>query len=95
MIHSAQTGQAIYLPCEHLRSGIRERTSVAMRLFVVAFMLIHILYVNHAFARPSMTGKAVTNVGDVGEHYQLFLIEKVTILRISPSSIQSSIRIAA
>jgi hypothetical protein len=39
-------------------------------------MLIHMVYVNHALARPSMTGKAVTNVGDVGEHYPLFLIEK-------------------
>jgi hypothetical protein len=39
-------------------------------------MLIHIIYVNHALARPSMTGQAVTNVGDVGEHYPLFLIEK-------------------
>ena len=47
-----------------------------MRLFVVAFMLVHIFYVNNALARPSMTGQAVTNVGDVGEHYPLFLIEK-------------------
>jgi hypothetical protein len=47
-----------------------------MRLFIAAFMLIHMVYVNHALARPSMTGKAVTNVGDVGEHYPLFLIEK-------------------
>ena len=39
-------------------------------------MLIHIVYVNHALARPSMTGQAVTDVGDVGEHYPLFLIEK-------------------
>src|SRR2546428_4095119 len=47
-----------------------------MRPFLAAFMLIHIVYVNHAFARPSMTGQAVTNVGDVGQHYPLFLIEK-------------------
>ena len=47
-----------------------------MRLFIAAFMLIHIVYVNHALARPSMTGQAVTDVGDVGEHYPLFLIEK-------------------
>ena len=47
-----------------------------MRLFIAAFMLIQIVYVNHALARPSMTGKAVTSVGDVGEHYPLFLIEK-------------------
>jgi hypothetical protein len=39
-------------------------------------MLIHIVYVNHTLARPSMTGQAVTNVGEVGEHYPLFLIEK-------------------
>ena len=47
-----------------------------MRLFIAAFMLIHIAYVNHALARPAITGKAVTNVGDIGEHYPLFLIEK-------------------
>ena len=47
-----------------------------MRLYIAAFMLIHMVYVNHALARPSMTGQAVTNVGDVGEHYPLFLIEK-------------------
>jgi hypothetical protein len=47
-----------------------------MRLFIAAFMLIHIVYVHHALARPLMTGQAVTNVGDVGEHYPLFLIEK-------------------
>jgi hypothetical protein len=39
-------------------------------------MLIHIVYVHNAFARPSLTGQAVTNVGDVGEHYPLFFIEK-------------------
>jgi hypothetical protein len=39
-------------------------------------MLLHIVYVNHALAHPSMTGQAVTNVGDVGEHYPLFLVEK-------------------
>jgi hypothetical protein len=47
-----------------------------MRLFIAAFMLIHMVYVNHALAQPSMTGQAVTNVGDIGEHYPLFLIEK-------------------
>ena len=47
-----------------------------MRLFIAAFMLIQIAYVNHALARPSMTGRAVTNIVDVGEHYPLFLIEK-------------------
>jgi hypothetical protein len=30
----------------------------------------------NAFARPSMSGQAVANVGDVGEHYPLFFIEK-------------------
>jgi hypothetical protein len=39
-------------------------------------MLIHIVYVHNAFARPSLTGQAVTNVGDIGEHYPLFFIEK-------------------
>jgi len=39
-------------------------------------MLIYIVYVNHALARPLMIGQAVTNVGDIGEHYPLFLIEK-------------------
>ena len=47
-----------------------------MRLFIAAFMLIHIVYVNNGLAHPSMTGQAVTNVGDIGEHYPLFLIEK-------------------
>jgi hypothetical protein len=47
-----------------------------MRLFIAACMLIHIVYVHNALARPSLTGQAVTNVGDVGEHYPLFFIEK-------------------
>jgi hypothetical protein len=47
-----------------------------MRLFIAAFMLIHIVCVNNTLAHPSMTGQAVTNVGDIGEHYPLFLIEK-------------------
>src|SRR6266853_815845 len=63
-------------PGAPLTLTIRARTDVAMRLFIAAFMLIHIVYVNHALARPSMTGKAVPSVGDVGEHYPLFLIEK-------------------
>src|SRR5215470_8481433 len=49
---------------------------VAMRLFIAAFMLIHIVYLNNALAHPLMTGQAVTTVGDIGEHYPLFLIEK-------------------
>src|SRR5215471_1955427 len=63
-------------PCELLCSDIHKRTNVAMRLFIAAFMLLSMVYVNPALARPSMTGQAVTNVGDVGEHYPLFLIEK-------------------
>ena len=47
-----------------------------MRLFLAACMLIHLIYGNHALARPAITGKAVTNIEDVGEHYPLFLIEK-------------------
>ena len=47
-----------------------------MRLFIAAFMLIHIVYVHNTLARPSMIGQAVANVGDVGEHYPLFFIEK-------------------
>jgi len=39
-------------------------------------MLIHIAYTTPALARPAMMGKAVTHVGEVGEHYPLFLIEK-------------------
>src|SRR5713101_3564370 len=44
-----------------------------MRLFIVSFILIQMVYLNNALARPSMTGKAVNNVG---EHYPLFLVEK-------------------
>jgi hypothetical protein len=47
-----------------------------MRLLITAFMLIHIVYGHNALARPALTGQAVTNVGDVGEHYPLFLVEK-------------------
>jgi hypothetical protein len=47
-----------------------------MRLLIVAFMLLQIIYLHNALARPSMTGQAVTNVGDVGAHYPLFFIEK-------------------
>jgi hypothetical protein len=39
-------------------------------------MLIHVVYLHNALARPLMIGQAVTNVGDVGEHYPLFFIEK-------------------
>jgi len=47
-----------------------------MRLFIAAFALSHIVYVHNALARPALTGQAVANVGDVGEHYPLFFIEK-------------------
>src|SRR5438128_5263442 len=47
-----------------------------MSLFIVSFFLIQIVYMNNALARPSMTGKAVNNVGDIGEHYPLFLVAK-------------------
>src|SRR5262252_319842 len=63
-------------PCELLCSDIHKRKNVAMRLFIAAFMLLYMVCVNYVLACPSMTGKAVTNVGDVGEHYPLFLIEK-------------------
>jgi hypothetical protein len=47
-----------------------------MRLFLAFFILMQIVSLNNALARPSMTGKAVNNIGDVGEHYPLFLVEK-------------------
>lgn len=47
-----------------------------MRFFVVLLILVQTVSLNNALARPSMTGKAVTNVGDIGEHYPLFLVEK-------------------
>ncbi len=47
-----------------------------MRPFIVSFILLQMVCLNNALARPSMTGKAITNVGDVGEHYPLFLVEK-------------------
>ena len=47
-----------------------------MRLFIVSYLLVQMVCLNNALARPSMTGQAVANVGDVGEHYPLFLVEK-------------------
>jgi hypothetical protein len=47
-----------------------------MRFVVVWLMLVQTVAFNTALARPLMTGQAVTNVGDVGEHYPLFLVEK-------------------
>src|SRR5947209_18150217 len=47
----ADTAQqcVLVLPVPTLRVCIR--TNVAMRLFIAAFMLLHIVYVNHAIAR--------------------------------------------
>jgi hypothetical protein len=39
-------------------------------------MLMQIVYMHNALARPPLIGQAVTNVGDVGEHYPLFFIAK-------------------
>jgi len=47
-----------------------------MRLFIVAFLLMHLVSLHNALARSSLPGTAVSNVGDVGEHYPLFLVEK-------------------
>src|SRR5712692_3659179 len=47
-----------------------------MRPFIGYLILIQIVYLSNALAYPSITGKAVTNVGDVGDHYPLFLVEK-------------------
>lgn len=47
-----------------------------MRVWVAWFMLVHILSFHNALAQPAITGTAVTNVGDIGEHYPLFLVEK-------------------
>src|SRR5215510_3978950 len=61
---------------QHSSSGGHERTHVSMRLFIASFMLMQIVCCNHLLARPSVTGKAVHNIGDVGEHYPIFLVEK-------------------
>jgi hypothetical protein len=47
-----------------------------MRFFIVSFFLVQIVYMNSALACPLITGNAVNNIGDVGEHYPLFLIAK-------------------
>jgi hypothetical protein len=39
-------------------------------------MLMQLVALHHALARPSMTGQAVTNIGDIGAHDPLFLVEK-------------------
>jgi hypothetical protein len=43
---------------------------------MVSFFLVQIVYLHNALAHPSITGKVVTNIVDVGEHYPLFLIAK-------------------
>src|SRR2546428_14150115 len=47
-----------------------------MKRLLAALMLMQLVALHNALARPSMTGQAVNNIGDVGEHYPLFLIEK-------------------
>lgn len=47
-----------------------------MRRVLAAWLLLYLVSVPHALARPALTGHAVTTVGDVGVHYPLFLIEK-------------------
>jgi hypothetical protein len=43
---------------------------------MVSFILMQMVCLNNPLARPSMTGKAVNNIADVGEHYPIFLVEK-------------------
>jgi hypothetical protein len=47
-----------------------------MRRLLAACMLMQLVALHHALARPAITGQAVTHVGDLGAHYPLFLIEK-------------------
>jgi hypothetical protein len=47
-----------------------------MRRFLAACMLMQLVAWHNALARPAMTGQVVTNVGDIGEHYPLFFVEK-------------------
>jgi hypothetical protein len=39
-------------------------------------MLMQLVAWHNALARPAMTGQVVTSVGDIGEHYPLFFVEK-------------------
>jgi hypothetical protein len=39
-------------------------------------LLLPLVVLHPAFARPALTGTAVTHVADVGEHYPLFFVEK-------------------
>jgi hypothetical protein len=47
-----------------------------MRRLLAAFLLMQLLALDHALARPAITGQAVNNIGDGGEHDPLFLIAK-------------------
>lgn len=47
-----------------------------MRGFLGLCLLVSLVWPPHAFARPALTGTAVTHVGDIGEHYPLFVVEK-------------------
>jgi hypothetical protein len=47
-----------------------------MRLFIASCILVQIVALHTALARLSITGQAVNNIGDIGEHYPLFVIEK-------------------
>ena len=58
------------------KTPVRARTPVVMRLFLISFLLMQLVALHHVRAYPSMMGKAVTTIGDIGEHYPLFLIEK-------------------
>ena len=46
------------------------------RWFFLLALLLPLVSWPHALARPVLTGHAVTTVGDVGEHYPLFIVTK-------------------
>ena len=47
-----------------------------MKRFLAACLLLQLVALHPTCARPSITGQAVNTIGDVGEHYPLFLIAK-------------------
>jgi hypothetical protein len=47
-----------------------------MRRLLAACLLMQLVAWHHTLARPLITDQAVNTIGDVGEHYPLFLIEK-------------------
>src|SRR5262249_31188964 len=49
---------------------------MAMRRFLAVCLLMHLVSLPHALARPTITGQAVPTVGVVGGHYPLFLVHK-------------------